>query len=106
MSDSGFTLLVVDDNQFVVRTMSRHLEDEGYQVIAARDGEAALRVVNEEPIDLIVLDVNMPGVDGVEVLRTVRQRFTPDQLPVIMATANGRSDDVVQQFPEIKISDD
>lgn len=98
MSDSGFTLLVVDDNQFVVRTMSRHLEDEGYQVIAARDGEAALRVVNEEPIDLIVLDVNMPGIDGVEVLRTVRQRFTPDQLPVIMATANGRSDDVVQAF--------
>lgn len=98
MMDFTYTILVADDNEFVVRTMRRHLEEDGFEVVPACDGKEALRLALEVPIDLVLLDVNMPGLDGTEVLRTLRQRFTPEQLPVIMATANGQSRDVVQAF--------
>ena len=98
MSETTYTILVADDNEFVVRTMRRHLEEEGFVVVSARDGKEALDRIDDELIDLVVLDVNMPVLDGVEVLRAVRARLSPDELPVIMATANGQSDDVVRAF--------
>ena len=98
-SDSHpFTLLVADDNEFVVRTVVRHLQGAEYRVITARNGAEALRRFEEHPIDLVVLDIRMPVMDGLEVLRSLRQRHSSSDLPVLMATGNGASDDVVQAF--------
>lgn len=93
-----FTLLIVDDNEIVIRSLHRLLTEEGYRVLTARDGRQALACIEDEDIDLVVLDVNMPDLDGVSVLRLLRQDYPPEELPVIMATANGHSEDIVQAF--------
>ena len=98
MNDLEFTLLIVDDNEIVIRTLHRLLDEEGYRILTAQDGRQALACVEEEDVDLVVLDVNMPDLDGVSVLRLLRQDYPPEELPVIMATANGHSDDIVQAF--------
>ncbi len=98
MSESPFQILLVDDNDFVVRTLSRQLEGEGYGVKVARDGANALQVFEQDPVDLVLLDVRMPGLDGLEVLQTLRRLHSANELPVIMVTANGASDDVVNAF--------
>lgn len=66
-------ILVVDDEPHMCEILRRILEKEGYEVITARDGETALRLAREEKPDVILLDVVMPGIDGVEVCRRVRE---------------------------------
>ncbi|MEM6454083.1 MAG: response regulator [Acidobacteriota bacterium] len=89
-------VLVVDDNEMNRDMLSRRLRRSGFTVLEADDGEPALAVAMREPIDLIVLDVMMPGMDGLSVLRTLRRIHPPEQLPVIMATAKGESSDIVE----------
>lgn len=98
MQESPFTILIVDDNDFVVRALCRQLKGEGYSVKTARDGACALQIFEQEPVDLILLDVRMPGIDGLEVLQTLRRLRSANELPIIMVTANGASDDVVIAF--------
>lgn len=98
MDESPFVVLVVDDNQVNREVYSKYLELEGYQVLAASDGDEALELIAEHPIDLVLLDVMMPGLDGFEVLETLREKHSPDVLPVIMATAKDQSKDVVRAF--------
>ncbi|MEM6795729.1 MAG: protein kinase [Acidobacteriota bacterium] len=93
---SPATLLVVDDNEENRDMLSRRLERRGYRVLRAEDGEAALATVASESVDLILLDVMMPGIDGLEVLQRVRQEHSSAELPVIMATARDQSEDVVK----------
>jgi len=75
---------VVDDDTRVLRMMRRILDLEGYQTLTASDGEAALNVFDEHSPDLILLDILMPGIDGYDVCRRVRE-FS--QMPIIMVTA-------------------
>ncbi|MCC6312907.1 MAG: response regulator transcription factor [Thermomicrobiales bacterium] len=77
-------VLVVDDEPAIVRLVRAKLQADGYAVIAAGGGEEALRLLETERPDLIVLDLMMPGMDGFETLRRVRER---DQTPVILLTA-------------------
>ncbi len=98
MGETPFVVLVVDDNEVNRELYSRYLELEGYQVLAAGDGEEALERIESEPVDLVLLDVMMPGLDGFEVLETVRKEHSPEVLPVIMATAKDQSADVVKAF--------
>jgi DNA-binding response OmpR family regulator len=88
-------VLVVDDNEMNRDMLSRRLSRHGHQVLCAKDGAEALALQEANPIDLIFLDVMMPGVSGLEVLRQVRQRKRPTELPVIMVTAKDQSQDVV-----------
>ena len=67
------TVLVVDDEPNLVELVTRYLEREGYHVLTAGDGEVALQVARTLPVDAIVLDVMLPGVDGIEVCRRLRQ---------------------------------
>ena len=97
MSDPSFTILLADDNEFVLRPLSLYLAEEGYRVIEARDGEEALRKVGEQ-VDLVILDVMMPGLSGLEVLEAVRKTYPVNELPVVMATARGGSEQIVQAF--------
>ena len=95
MNPSDFTLLVVDDNAENREILARRLERRGFQVMAAEDGQKALQAIQDEPVDLVLLDIMMPGISGIDVLKKVRETFSDEELPIIMATAKTDSDDVV-----------
>jgi two-component system KDP operon response regulator KdpE len=78
------TILVVDDEPPIVRLVQLKLESDGYAVRTAHRGEDGLAILEDEIVDLVVLDVTMPGMDGFEVLRRIRQS---SNMPVIMLTA-------------------
>ena len=82
-------ILVVDDEKLLVKGMKFNLEQEGYQVITAFDGEEAVRLAHDESIDLILLDLMLPRLDGFSACREIR-RFS--NVPIIMLTA--KSEDV------------
>ena len=88
-------LLVVDDNAENREMLSRRLRNHGFTIATADSGPAALRQLDETPFDLVLLDVVMPGMSGLEVLRDLRSRHDAADLPVIMATARDDSNDVV-----------
>jgi len=98
MSETSAAILVVDDNEMNRDMLSRRLERRGYKVSLAEDGRRALYKIAREPFDLVLLDVMMPGLSGVEVLTKLRERFSIGELPVIMVTAKGDSDDLVGAF--------
>ncbi len=81
------TILVVDDDADIVRFVEMNLRLEGYRVLVARDGVEALEMVAAEVPDLVLLDVMMPGFDGVEVTRRLRADSRTSTLPIIMLTA-------------------
>lgn len=89
LANLGKRVLVVDDEDRIRVIVRGYLEREGFEVAEARDGEAALKVARDWHPDLIVLDVMMPGTDGIEVLRRLR---TESEMPVILLTA--RSEEV------------
>jgi two-component system response regulator MprA len=86
-------ILVVDDDPNVLRVMKRGLVYAGYNVDEASTGESALATARERPPDLVVLDVMLPGVDGLEVCR--RLRLVNPQLPILLLTARDRVPDRV-----------
>jgi two-component system response regulator (stage 0 sporulation protein F) len=81
------TVLVVDDEESIRFLYREELEEEGYTVITAADGDEALRKVRSDKPDLITLDIRMPGMDGIEVLQRIREM--DKEIPVIMSTAYG-----------------
>lgn len=83
----GQTILVVDDDKAVVRLMRGYLEQAGYQVLSAYDGESALAVLHREKPDLVLLDLMLPSRDGWEITRLVRSDPALSQTPIIMLTA-------------------
>ncbi len=84
------SVLVVDDEPRIVEVVQKYLAREGFQVATARDGEAALATVSAHSPDLIVLDLMLPKVDGLEVFRRLRAKSS---VPVIMLTAKGEETD-------------
>jgi two-component system alkaline phosphatase synthesis response regulator PhoP len=95
--------LVVDDEPFIVRLAQANLERAGYEVVTAFDGKEALTKVELENLDLVILDVMMPYMDGFEVRQTIRKSRAPRELPVIMLTAKDPTADV---FPGWQSGDD
>ena len=95
MNQTAATLLVVDDDAANQDVLSRRLVRNGYNVLTADSGPRALELVNGHRFDAVLLDVMMPGMSGVETLRRLRQSRSMSELPVIMVTANSRSEDVV-----------
>ena len=93
-SEPGY-LLVVDDNEMNRDLLSRRLSKKGHRVAVAEDGRAALEMIEAESFDLVLLDIMMPGIDGMEVLERIRNDRAPEELPVIMATAKTESEDIV-----------
>jgi DNA-binding response OmpR family regulator len=80
------TVLVVDDEPIVREVVVSYLRREGYRTLEAGDGDSARRLLEEEPPNLVVLDLMLPGTDGLELCRWIRAR---SELPVIMLTARG-----------------
>ncbi|MDA0824322.1 MAG: response regulator, partial [Proteobacteria bacterium] len=89
MSKSSATVLAVDDNATIRKAISMRLRSKGYEVVTAPDGKEALDLVASRPFDLVLLDLQMPGMRGDEVLERIRRRFDQTQLPVIMLAASG-----------------
>jgi signal transduction histidine kinase len=88
-------VLVVDDTPDVVRLVARFLERAGHQVATAVDGPQGLRMARANPPDAILLDVMMPGMDGIEVLRHLKEDPELGGIPVILVTAKSSNQDVV-----------
>ena len=86
-------VLVVDDEQSIVTLLKYNIEQAGYQVIVAYDGVQALEKVNEEKPDLVVLDVMLPEMDGIEVCKRLRETKST---PIIMLTAKGEENNRVE----------
>lgn len=87
MSDEALKVLLVDDEEDFVDMLSLRLEASGVEASTVTSGEACLGFLEEAPVDAVVLDVKMPGMDGLETLRRVKSKW-PD-LPVIMMTGHG-----------------
>lgn len=91
-------VLIVDDDPDIVRLVSYNLSHAGFEVQTVSTGRAALEFVQKQPPDLIVLDVMLPDVDGLEVCRTLRQQAPSRRIPILMLTARGEEIDRVVGF--------
>ncbi len=90
--ESLVKILVADDDQEIVRLIGDSLRDEGYQVIPAYHGKQALELLESSPVSLIILDIMMPEMDGLEVCRKIRNKTG---VPIILLSAKGREIDKV-----------
>jgi two-component system phosphate regulon response regulator PhoB len=88
-------ILVVDDEEDILELVRYNLSQAGYRVRTATSGEAALRMAVDELPDLIVLDLMLPGIDGLEVARRLKKNNDTVRVPIIMLTAKGEESDVV-----------
>ena len=86
------TILVVEDEENLLKPLRYNLQREGYKVVEAEDGETALSVADKTSPDLVVLDIMLPKLDGLEVCRILRQRT---EVPILMLTAKGEEVDRV-----------
>ena len=89
-------VLIVDDEKDLLDLLAYNFEREGYRVRAARDGVEALELARETPPDLIVLDIMMPRMDGIEACRRIRSDALLRKLPIIMLTARTEEEDQIE----------
>ena len=92
MTAPARTVLVVDDEPTLVATLRFNLEREGYRVVTASDGEAAINLARSDHPDLLILDLMLPTIDGLQVCRTLRREMS---VPILMLTAKGDEVDKV-----------
>ena len=90
------SVLVVDDEEDILELVTYNLAKEGYQVSAASTGEEGLNLVRSRKPDLVVLDLMLPGTDGLEICRAIKADPKTNKTPVIMLTAKGEEADIVQ----------
>lgn len=88
-------ILVVDDEKDIVELISHHLEKEGFAVLKAYDGRTALDLAKTQKPDLMILDLMLPGIEGLDVCRIIRRTPETGSLPIIMLTAKGEEIDRV-----------
>ena len=88
-------ILVVDDEEDILELVRHHLKREGYEVRCAESGEQALQIAKSEPLNLIILDLMLPGIDGLEVTRLLKGDPRTQHIPILMLTAKGEESDVV-----------
>jgi DNA-binding response OmpR family regulator len=91
-------ILIADDGLVMRTVITRKLEEKGYHVTAAPSGIEVMELIENTTFDLVLLDIHMPGMDGFETLRRLRERFSQIQLPIIMATSKDEDEDIVSCF--------
>src|SRR5213595_862405 len=89
-------LLIVDDNEMNRDMLARRLARKGYEIALAENARQLLQRVEQEGVDLVLLDIEMPEVSGLDALKTLREAYSPIELPVIMVTAKNQSEDIVK----------
>lgn len=86
------SILIIEDDPGILKFVKRGLAYEGYQVLTAEDGQAGLEIADEEAIDLVILDLMLPGMDGLEVCQKLREE---DDVPILILTAKDKTSDRV-----------
>lgn len=89
------TILVVDDEEDIVELVELNLTREGYKVLACGTGEQALEMAGSKRPDLLILDLMLPGIDGLEVCRRLKSQPKTEQIPIIILSAKGEEADIV-----------
>src|SRR2546421_12796487 len=89
-------LLIVDDNEMNRDMLARRLARKGYEIALAENARQLLQRVEQEGVDLVLLDIEMPEISGLDALKTLREAYSPVELPVIMVTAKNQSEDIVK----------
>jgi two-component system alkaline phosphatase synthesis response regulator PhoP len=90
-----YRILAVDDEEHILELISYNLKKNGFLVTTAESGESALEIIKREPMDLVLLDIMMDGMDGIEVLKEIRADEETKNLPVILVTAKSEEIDKV-----------
>ena len=90
---TGRTILVVEDNPKNMKLVRDVLEFSGYDVIEAVTGEDGVRMAGQTPVDLVLMDLQLPGIDGIEALRLIRAGDRNRDIPVVAVTASAMSDE-------------
>jgi len=93
MNAGNSRLLVVDDNEMNRDLLARRLTKQGHSVVMANDGQQALDLLEDGQFDLMLLDIEMPGLSGLDVLAEARRQHTQVELPIIMVTSRIESQD-------------
>ena len=88
------TILVVDDDEDILELIERHLSNRGYEILTAYDGEQALSLLDKIKFDLIITDLKMPKIDGMEVLRRAKEK--DPNIEVVILTGHGTMDSVIE----------
>ncbi|HXA76513.1 MAG TPA: EAL domain-containing protein [Candidatus Acidoferrales bacterium] len=96
MSSPPSRILIVDDNEMNRDMLARRLERKGYEIRVAESARSLLERIQEDAADLVLLDVQMPGISGLDALQTLRGCYSAIQLPIIMVTAKDQSEDIVK----------
>lgn len=89
-------ILVVEDEEDILELIAINLLQEDYQVIKSTSGEQALNILKKKELSLAILDLMLPGINGLEILKIIRAEKKIKELPVIIATAKGSEDDIVR----------
>lgn len=88
-------ILVVDDEEHIVELIKFNLEKNGYKVVTAFNGNDAIKLASDEKPDLIVLDLMLPGIDGIEICKILKRDENTEKIPIIMLTARGEETDKI-----------
>lgn len=98
LNNSESVILIVDDNAENIRVLGNVLERGGYELVIAQNGEEALECVKEVEIDLVLLDIMMPGLNGYEVCKILKGDMNTRDIPIIFLTAKTEVEDIVRGF--------
>lgn len=88
-------ILIVDDEEDILELVRYNLKREGYQTVCAVTGEQALQIVQTDKVDLVLLDLMLPGINGLEVAKSIKRNPQKMSIPIIMLTARGEETDIV-----------
>ena len=88
-------ILIVDDEEDILQLITYNLTKEGYSVIGVGTGEKAVEIANSKPPDIIVLDLMLPGIDGLEVCKRLKNDSLTNHIPILMLTAKSEDSDIV-----------
>jgi signal transduction histidine kinase len=96
--NESMNILIIDDNADNLKVVSNFLKSEGYNIALSLNGENALKILETNRFDLILLDVMMPGMDGYEVCQKIKENIKTKEIPIIFLTARVEIDDIVKGF--------
>lgn len=88
-------ILIVEDEKNIAKLIRYNLEKDGYECTMAKTGEEAMSILEKQAFDLIILDIMLPGIDGFEVCRKIKQNIRLKNIPIIMLTAKGEEVDII-----------
>lgn len=89
------TILIVDDEEDIIELIKYNLKNEGYDILTAQTGEQAIRIARHSRPDLIVLDLMLPGIDGLDVTKHLKKEDPTRDIPIVMLSAKGEESDIV-----------